>query len=79
MKKATNIGECLIQRLYAHGVRHVFGIPGDVQGCLCRIAELMKIRLWRGPDQDRTSLASPSKLFPGSIMNLCPSRDEIGA
>src|SRR5437870_9016979 len=29
MKKATSIGEYLIQRLHAHGVRHVFGIPGD--------------------------------------------------
>ena len=33
MKRAAttslSIGEYLIQRLYAHGVRHVFGIPGD--------------------------------------------------
>jgi TPP-dependent 2-oxoacid decarboxylase len=29
MKNATTIGEYLIQRLYAHGVRHIFGIPGD--------------------------------------------------
>src|SRR5512132_3985544 len=29
MKIATNIGQYLIQRLYAHGARHVFGIPGD--------------------------------------------------
>src|SRR5437867_9426893 len=29
MKKATTIGGYLIERLYAHGVRHVFGIPGD--------------------------------------------------
>src|SRR5271154_2091137 len=29
MKKPMTIGEYLIQRLYAHGVRHVFGIPGD--------------------------------------------------
>jgi indolepyruvate decarboxylase len=29
MKKANSIGGYLIQRLYAHGVRHVFGIPGD--------------------------------------------------
>jgi len=29
MKKAASIGEYLIERLYAHGVRHVFGIPGD--------------------------------------------------
>src|SRR5258707_10944806 len=29
MKTSPNVGEYLIQRLYAHGVRHVFGIPGD--------------------------------------------------
>lgn len=29
MKTAPSIGEYLIQQLYAHGVRHVFGIPGD--------------------------------------------------
>lgn len=29
MKNGTIIGEYLIQRLYANGVRHVFGIPGD--------------------------------------------------
>src|SRR6478609_3550790 len=29
MKTATTVGEYLIQRLYAYGVRHVFGIPGD--------------------------------------------------
>jgi len=29
MKTSLTIGEYLIQQLYAHGVRHVFGIPGD--------------------------------------------------
>jgi len=29
MKTSNLIGEYLIQRLYANGVRHVFGIPGD--------------------------------------------------
>src|SRR6267378_1817480 len=29
MKASPNIGHYLIDRLYAHGVRHVFGIPGD--------------------------------------------------
>src|SRR5437764_14839120 len=29
MKTSNRIGEYLIQRLWAHGVRHVFGIPGD--------------------------------------------------
>src|SRR6266496_4085872 len=29
MRQEKSIGDYLIQRLYAHGVRHVFGIPGD--------------------------------------------------
>jgi indolepyruvate decarboxylase len=29
MNRVPSIGEYLIQRLQAHGVRHVFGIPGD--------------------------------------------------
>jgi TPP-dependent 2-oxoacid decarboxylase len=29
MKNSPSIGEYLIERLYSHGVRHVFGIPGD--------------------------------------------------
>src|SRR6476620_8733838 len=29
MKASLSIGQYLIDRLYAHGVRHVFGIPGD--------------------------------------------------
>lgn len=29
MRNSISIGDYLIQRLYAHGVRHVFGIPGD--------------------------------------------------
>ncbi|MEQ1862767.1 MAG: thiamine pyrophosphate-binding protein [Chthoniobacteraceae bacterium] len=29
MKRGIEIGEYLIQQLHAHGVRHVFGIPGD--------------------------------------------------
>ncbi len=29
MKSAKGIGEYLIQRLYAQGVRHIFGVPGD--------------------------------------------------
>jgi len=29
MTSATTIGQYLIERLHAHGVRHIFGIPGD--------------------------------------------------
>jgi indolepyruvate decarboxylase len=26
---SQNVGNYLIQRLYDHGVRHIFGVPGD--------------------------------------------------
>src|SRR5215813_1415839 len=29
MNRSPSIGQYLIDRLYAHGVRHIFGIPGD--------------------------------------------------
>src|SRR5579863_5693478 len=29
MKRASTIGDYLIRQLHAHGVRHVFGVPGD--------------------------------------------------
>src|SRR5215470_9966226 len=29
MKTSPSIGGYLVQRLYAHGVRHIFGLPGD--------------------------------------------------
>src|SRR5467141_3187475 len=29
MKSSARIGDYLIEQLYAHGVRHIFGIPGD--------------------------------------------------
>ncbi len=29
MADAKTIGDYLIEKLYAHGVRHVFGVPGD--------------------------------------------------
>jgi indolepyruvate decarboxylase len=29
LKRTTTVGEYLIQQIYNHGVRHVFGVPGD--------------------------------------------------
>lgn len=29
MKTAEGIGEYLIQKLYLHGIRHIFGAPAD--------------------------------------------------
>src|SRR5271167_1979788 len=58
MKSSPTIGEYLIQRLYAHGVRHVFGIPGDyVLGFyhqLCR----SKLRLINTCDEQGAGFAA---------------------
>src|SRR5262245_61978883 len=40
MKNSLTIGQYLIQQLHAHGVRHVFGIPGDyVLGFYAQLAK----------------------------------------
>ncbi len=62
MQKAPNtspsIGEYLIQRLYAHGVRHVFGIPGDyVLGFYEQLAH-SKLRLINTCDEQGAGFAA---------------------
>ena len=43
---SQNIGNYLIQQLYDHGVRHVFGVPGDfVLGFYQEIILSNKLRL----------------------------------
>ena len=44
MDGATSIGDYLVERLYALGLRHVFGVPGD-------FALTFYDRLQRGPLQ----------------------------
>lgn len=58
MKNSTQIGDYLIQRLYAQGVRHVFGIPGDyVLGFYERLSH-SKLRLINTCDEQGAGFAA---------------------
>jgi TPP-dependent 2-oxoacid decarboxylase len=58
MKNSTQIGDYLIQRLYAHGVRHIFGIPGDyVLGFYERLSH-SKLRLINTCDEQGAGFAA---------------------
>jgi indolepyruvate decarboxylase len=58
MKTSPAIGEYLIQRLYGHGVRHVFGIPGDyVLGFYDQLSK-SKIRIVNTCDEQGAGFAA---------------------
>ena len=55
---SPSIGEYLIQRLYAHGLRHVFGIPGDyVLGFYDQLSK-SKLRLINTCDEQGAGFAA---------------------
>src|SRR5262245_45271843 len=58
MKKATSIGEYLIQRLDAHGVRHIFGIPGDYVLGFYEQLQRSKLRLVNTCDEQGAGFAA---------------------
>ena len=58
MKTAPSIGQYLIQQLYARGVRHVFGIPGDyVLGFYGQLAK-SKLRVINTCDEQGAGFAA---------------------
>jgi TPP-dependent 2-oxoacid decarboxylase len=58
MKKSTTIGDYLIQRLYAHGVRHVFGIPGDYVLGFYDLLQHSKLRIINTCDEQGAGFAA---------------------
>src|SRR5512135_1171086 len=58
MKTSPSIGEYLIQRLYAHGVRHVFGIPGDYVLGFYAMLEHSKLRVINTCDEQGAGFAA---------------------
>src|SRR2546423_4161359 len=58
MKTSLCIGEYLIQRLYAHGVRHVFGIPGDYVLGFYDLLSKSKLRLINTCDEQGAGFAA---------------------
>jgi TPP-dependent 2-oxoacid decarboxylase len=58
-KKAVSIGEYLIQQLHAHGVGHVFGIPGDyVLGFYDQLAKSKLVRIVNTCDEQGAGFAA---------------------
>src|SRR6266852_4835385 len=58
MKSSPSIGEYLINRLYAHGVRHVFGIPGDYVLGFYDLLSKSKLRLINTCDEQGAGFAA---------------------
>src|SRR5579862_1074584 len=56
--KAPTIGEYLIKRLYAHGVRHVFGIPGDYVLGFYELLSKSKLRIINTCDEQSAGFAA---------------------
>ncbi len=57
-KQENDIGEYLIQRLYANGVRHVFGIPGDYVLTFYDMLEKSKLRVINTCDEQGAGFAA---------------------
>ena len=58
MKSSPSIGDYLIQRLYAHGVRHVFGIPGDYVLGFYDLLSRSRLRLVNTCDEQSAGFAA---------------------
>src|SRR5881628_863144 len=58
MKTSLSIGDYLIQRLYAYGVRHVFGIPGDYVLGFYDLLSRSKLRLINTCDEQGAGFAA---------------------
>jgi indolepyruvate decarboxylase len=58
MKTSLLVGEYLIQRLYAHGVRHVFGLPGDYVLGFYDLLSRSKLRIVNTCDEQGAGFAA---------------------
>src|SRR5947199_508931 len=58
MKTSLSIGEYLIQRVTSHGVRHVFGIPGDYVLGFYDLLSKSKLRLVNTCDEQGAGFAA---------------------
>src|SRR5438876_11796164 len=58
MTTSPSIGQYLIQRLYAHGVRHIFGLPGDYVLGFYDLLEKSKLRIINTCDEQGAGFAA---------------------
>src|SRR5207247_8541785 len=71
MTTALSIGEYLIQRLYAHGVRHVFGIPGDYVLGFYDLLEKSKLRIINTCDEQGAGFAADAYARVRGLGEVC--------
>jgi TPP-dependent 2-oxoacid decarboxylase len=65
------VGEYLIQRLYEHGIRHIFGIPGDYVLGFCKQLEQSKIKFINTCDEQGAGFAADAYARVRGIGAVC--------
>lgn len=71
MKNSPAIGEYLIQRLHAHGVGHVFGIPGDYSLGFCDQLVASKVRFINTCDEQGAGFAADAYARVRGLGAMC--------
>jgi TPP-dependent 2-oxoacid decarboxylase len=72
MKKPVSIGEYLIHRLHAHGVRHVFGVPGDyVLGFYDQLSRSKLLRVVNTCDEQGAGFAADAYARVNGLGAVC--------
>src|SRR3569832_122793 len=71
MKNSPSIGEYLIQRLYEHGVRHVFGIPGDYVLGFYDLLSKSKLRVINTGDEQGAGFAADAYARVNGLGAVC--------
>ncbi len=70
-KRSQRIGEYLIERLYAHGVRHVFGIPGDYVLGFFDLLVASRMRIVNTCDEQGAGFAADAYARVGGLGAVC--------
>jgi TPP-dependent 2-oxoacid decarboxylase len=69
---SQNIGSYLIQRLYDHGVRHVFGVPGDfVLGFYQQLMQSNKLKVINTCDEQGAAFAADAYARVNGLGVVC--------
>ncbi len=71
MNKEQTVGEYLIEQLYAHGIRDIFGIPGDYVLGLYDMLERGKIRVINTSDEQGAGFAADAYARINGIGAVC--------
>jgi len=59
MSQQNNVSSFLIKRLYDHGVRHIFGVPGDfVLGFYQQLMQSNKLKIINTCDEQGAAFAA---------------------